>query len=165
MSEVDLRSLSTGDLLRTYSSLIGELRKRGIVRSSNAPAGDYSEFLFCKAFGWERQTNSAAGFDATGPDGARYQIKGRRLTSFNSSRELSVIRKLKERPFDFLGAVLFNEDFSVARAAVIPIALVGSESKRSDHVNGWRFLLKDSIWDRPGVRDVTADIQSAAESL
>jgi hypothetical protein len=165
MTEVDLSGLSVSDLLKTYSRLLEELRRREIVRSSNDPAGDYSEYLFCKAFGWERQANSAAGFDAKGPDGLRYQIKGRRPTRHNSSRELSAIRKLKERPFDFLGAVLFNEDFSVARAALIPIDVVESESKRSDHVNAWKFLLKDSIWDVPSVQDVTVKLQSAVESL
>jgi hypothetical protein len=165
MAEVDLDSLSVPDLLRTYTRLLQELRRREIVRSSNAPAGDYSELLFYKAFGWERQANSASGFDAKGGDGARYQVKGRRVTRYNSSRELSAIRKLKEKPFDFLAAVLFNEDFSISRAALIPISVVESESRYSAHVSAWRFLLKDSIWDMSGVRDVTADLKAAANSI
>jgi hypothetical protein len=165
MTGIDLASQSVADLLRTYAGLLEELRRRDVVRSSNGPAGDYSEFLFCRAFRWERQRNSAAGFDAKDSRGVRYQIKGRRVTRYNPSRELSAVRRLKDRPFDFLAAVLFREDFTVAKAALIPVDIVERESKYSNHVNAWRFLLRDSIWILPGVTDVTPALRDTALSL
>ena len=50
-----------------------------------------AEYLFCKAFGWKQADNSQANVDAIGSDGTRYQIKSRRLTRFNKSRQLSAI--------------------------------------------------------------------------
>jgi hypothetical protein len=47
--------------------------------------------------------------DAIGTDGLRYQIKGRPIARFRSSRQLSAIRNLTGAHFDFLAGVLFNE--------------------------------------------------------
>jgi len=55
---------TTAGLLETYGALLDEVRRRGIVRSSNNPLSDYGELLFCTAFGWRRTNNSAAGHDA-----------------------------------------------------------------------------------------------------
>ena len=165
MAEIDLKTLPVGELLKTYSRLLEELRERNIIRSSNGPVADYSEFLFCNTFGWARQTNSAAGFDASDSKGVRYQIKGRRPTRRNRSRELSVLRSLNGRPFDFLAAILFNEDFTVARAALVPVNEVLEQAKFSSHVNGWRFHLRDSVWGVPGVEDVTEQVRGFSRSI
>ena len=53
-------------------------------------------------------------------NGRRYEIKGRRITRHNSSTQMSVIRQLDACRFDFLVGVLFEEDFSVRRACVVP---------------------------------------------
>ena len=66
---------------------------------------DYAEMLFCRAYGWKMVRKSSAGFDATDDQGVRYQIKARRLTTHNRSRQLSAIRKLESGPFDYLAGV------------------------------------------------------------
>jgi len=88
---VDLTGLTPPQLLVLHSEVADELRKRGITRSSNNPTGDLAEYLFCKAFGWKQASNSQANVDAIGPDETRYRIKGRRVTRFNKSRQLSAI--------------------------------------------------------------------------
>jgi len=75
--------------LSLHSRVAEELRARGVTRSSNNPTGDLAEYLFCKAFGWTQAQKSHANIDAVGKDGTRYQIKGRRVTRFNNSRQLS----------------------------------------------------------------------------
>lgn len=35
------------ELLAGYAMVLAELRRRGVVRSANAPAGDYGEWLIC----------------------------------------------------------------------------------------------------------------------
>src|SRR5664280_580678 len=112
---MDLCELTPPQLLALHATLGDERRARGITRSANNPAGDLAEYLFCKAFGWNQAGNSHANVDAVGSDGTRYQIKGRRMTRFNSSRQLSAIRDLAGGHFDFLAGVLFNEDYSVKR--------------------------------------------------
>jgi hypothetical protein len=44
-----LGSLKDGELLLAYARLMEELRSRGIVRSSNNPVADFTEFLVARA--------------------------------------------------------------------------------------------------------------------
>lgn len=154
--------LSVQQLLQAYGAVLDELRRREVVRSLNSPISDYAEILFCKAFGWTREGNSASGHDATDERGVRYQIKARRLTQHSTSRQMSAIRNLDRDPFDYLAGLLVDDAFNVLRAAVIPVAVVRQRSAHVVHTNSWRFLLRDDVWAEPGVRDVTADIRSAA---
>src|SRR5436309_8455473 len=153
----DLSRWSPRELLALHAQIAEELRTRGITRSSNNPTGDLAEYLFCKAFGWKQAGNSNANIDAIGdPGGIRYQVKGRRMTRRNHSRQLSAIRDLGSARFDFLAGVLFSEDYSIVRAAIIPRAVVVERASFVSHTNSHKFLLRDDVWDAPGVRNVTA---------
>ena len=158
---MDITPLSVLELLNLHAKILEELRSRGVIRSSNNPVGDYSEHLFCSAFGWHQAGNSEKDADAIGKDGTRYQIKGRRLTSHNASRQLSAIRRLPEKNFDYIAGVLLNREFSILRAALIPHALVLEHSNYVEATNSWRFLLRDEVWNWPGVEDVTATLRDA----
>ncbi len=159
---MDVSRLSTLELLRAHGAILDELRRRNIVRSSNSPISDYAEELFCRTFRWTRENNSAAGFDATDATGVRFQIKARRMTNSPGARQLSAIRNLSAQPFDHLAAVLFESDFQIHRAALIPIALVKARVRRSAQTNSDVFHLRNDIWSQPGVIDVTAQLQATA---
>ena len=161
-SEMDISQLEPAELLALHAQVSDALRARGITRSSNNPAGDLAEYLFCKAFSWTQADNSKAHIDALGADGTRYQIKGRRITRYNRSRQLSAIRDLGGAHFDFLACVLFSEDYSIRRAAIIPCSVAVARATFQKHTNSHKFLLRDDVWEVPGVRDVTAEIRSVA---
>jgi hypothetical protein len=154
------------ELLELHAAILEELRERNIVRSSNQPLGDYAELLFSRAFNWTLENNSSSGHDATDDaTGLRYQIKGRRITAHNRSRQLSFIRRLPDKKFDFLAGVLFNADYSVRRAAIVPHALLEPRCRFSKHANGWLFKLEEGVWLLPDVRDVTNELKAAAAQL
>ena len=102
---IDLTKLSSTELLALYARISEDFRRRGLTRSSNNPVGDLAEYLFCKAFDWTQAGNSKANLDAVDSDGNRYQIKGRRPTRHNRSRQLSAIRDLNGNHFDVLAGV------------------------------------------------------------
>lgn len=158
---IDLDQLSIPELLSLHAQIGETLRERGIVRSANNPTGDLAEFLFCKAFGWEQAPNSERGFDATSADGTRYQIKGRRVHRRNKSRQLSAIRDLSGGHFDVLAGVIFDDDFRVIRAALIPLDVVKLRATYVAHTNSSKFMLRDEVWNELDVEDVTAEIQAA----
>ena len=163
--DTGLGDRSTRDLLRLYGRILTELRGREIIRSENAPVGDYAEYLVARAFGLRLVANSSIGYDAVGADGVRYQVKGRRITPWNRSRQLGAIRGLagETDPFDALIAVLFDAEMAVTKAVQIPIAVVRATSREQRHVNGWRLVLTDPVLAGPEIRDVTAEVQAAEE--
>jgi len=152
----DLQSFCISDLLTLFSGIIEELRQRNVTRSSNNPVADYAEYLCEKALTLHRAGNSTKGFDASDCDGARYQIKGRRLTRHSSFRQLGVLRDLDARPFDFLVGILFSEDFQVLKACLLPIEQVRANSEYIEHTNSWRFILRDNIWALPETKDISS---------
>ena len=157
--------LTVAELLRLHGDVLDELRFRQVLRSSNGPSGDYAELLFCRAFGWDIRNNSASGYDAADREGVRYQIKCRRLTPNNSSRQLSFMRRLPERPFDVLAGVLLDSAFLVQRAALVPFEVVQAKSTYVAHVNAWRLHLRDSIWEEPSVQDVTEQLRASQATI
>lgn len=162
----DLRPLTPDQLFGLYAELLEELARRGIVRSANNPVADYGEYLVARALALRLTDKSTTGHDAVAPDGTRYEVKSRRVTAANGSRQLGIIRNLEHRHFDFLAGVLFAADFSVLRACLIPIATLsaGGVATRDGHQNGWTVHLRDGVWARHEVRDITAALRAAAES-
>lgn len=158
---INLTSPSNRELLKLYTELMTELRSRGIVRTSNGPGADVAEGLVAKALSLTLNAASTAGYDGIDPNGRKIEVKCRRLTRHNDSRQLSAIRNLESAHFDFLAGVLFNEDFSVMKAALIPYQVVKDHAVFVKHTNGWKFVLRDSIWTLPGVEDITSRLKAA----
>lgn len=156
---IELNTIAAKDLLNLHARISDELRTRGVTRSANT-TGDLAEHLFCRAFGWKQMADAAKGLDATDEGGRRYQIKACRLSRGNPQRQLRALRGLKDVSFDHLAAVLFESDYSIIRAAIVPHALVLQFAKNDAHQNSSRFYLRDGIWTVPGVRDVTAELRA-----
>lgn len=158
---MNLAESSSRDLLALHAKIADVLRERGILRTSNNPTGDLAEHLFCTARKLEREKNSRHGFDARDPnDGKRYQIKARRCAPQDKLRQLSAIRNLDLADFDFLIGIVFSLDYKIQRAAQIPYATVKELVTLDGHVNGHRFLLKDDVWNVPGVKDITDELKT-----
>ena len=113
----ELRTMSEVELLQTHSEVITELHRRGVVRTKDNPLGGYTEWLVCKRLILQGERSSKKGFDAKDNQGTRYQIKGR--CSSDNSVQFSTIRKLEEHGFDFVIAIIFDEDYSVRLAVKI----------------------------------------------
>ena len=162
MKSASLKRMSGQELLKHFCDTLNELRDRKLVRSTNNPAGDYAEKIVKDALHLSLAEKSNAGFDATDSRDRRYQIKGRRITPHNQSRQLSFMRELESKPFDYLVGVLFEPDFSVKRAAKIPFRIVRERARYSTHTKAHRILLVDEIWGLKGVQDVTSLVATAA---
>lgn len=162
---MEIAKASAVQLLKTYSEVLAELRNRNLIRSTNNPVADISETIVARALELTLVTGSTAGYDATDAGGQRYEIKGRRITKANKSRQLSFIRALDKRHFEFLAAVLFNEDFSIMKACLLPYQTVAKLAKYVSHVNGWRIILSDGVWSESGVVDLTEPLRLILEKL
>lgn len=163
---IELKNLSIADLLNCHSLVLDELKSRQATRSSNNPTGDYAEFLFSRAFDWTLETNSKAGYDALNHAGDKFQIKSRRIVNGSASeRRLGTMRNIEQVNFDYLAAVLFNKDYKVSRAIIIPHSCVLRLMSKQSHVNGCFITLRDSIWNEPEANDVTDQLKDAEMKL
>ncbi len=160
-----LASLNVGAVLDLFVAIAEELKRRGITRSTNNPVADLAELYFEQALGLSRAPKSTKGYDATDAEGRKYEIKGRRLTRDNPSRELSAIRNIEGEHFDFLAGVLFEENLTILKACLIPRKVVLANSTHVAHTNSRKFLLRDEIWAIPTVQDVTAQLRTAEKRI
>lgn len=149
------------DLLVDYSRIIIELCDRGVLRSVNNPVADYAEYLASKALGLTRASLSTKGHDAIDENGKRYEIKSRRLTRKSKPTRFSAIRKLEEDHFDFLIAILFNENFTVNKAAIFPKDFVIKKSFWQKHVNAYILPIDNELWNSESGKDILSEIINA----
>ena len=143
---IDLKNLENGDLLQLYGRLMEELRQRKLIRSSNNPVSDYAEKIVCEKLKLSIQGKSSKGYDAIDEkSGIKYQIKARRVTSHNKSRQLGVIRNLDQKLFDYLIAVIFDESFKPIEIWRIPREAIPKYARYSQHQNGHILIIAGKV--------------------
>jgi len=162
MSDDDLRNAPVWQLLGTYRAILGELRRRGIVRTSNAPTGDYAEYLVARFFGGELAPNSERSWDVLAPSGVTVQVKARVSPegSGAGTRQLSAIRTWG---FDQLAVVLFDDDYSIRTARLLPVSAVRAVATFVPHVNGYRVVASDEFL--AGGVDITDELRAVAARI
>lgn len=134
-----------------HADVIDELHRRGVVRTGNNPIGDYTEWLVCDRLGLKLEPNSRASYDVIDTNELRYQIKGRRSKQSTGNVQLSVIRNLETKGFDYLIAVVFNSDYTIRFAAKIPHSVVSEVATYRSHVNGHVPIIRENVLQRVGV--------------
>lgn len=163
---IDPKISSVQDLLHLYVEILEELRSRKILRTANSPVGDYAEWLVADRLGFRLASNSTAGYDALDDQGVRYQIKCRRISRESKGRQLSAIRNLSTKDFDFLIVVLFDHQMEIDQVYKIPHSLVEQYAVYRKHVNAHILIMRGPILSDPWVENLThlfCDI--AAEDL
>ena len=79
---------------------------------------------------------------------------------------LAVVGEIRDvEGFDALAAVLFDHQYGVSRAALIPGVVVGERLKFVGHTNSHKFMLTDDVWEDGRVRDVTGALQAVESSV
>jgi hypothetical protein len=131
-------------LLATYELILAELRRRDVVRTNDAPSGQYAEWVARRVLGGELAPNSVKSYDLTTPVGERVQVKARviRNPAKAGERQLSPFRSFD---FDTALIVLFDTTYSVLRAVTLPAMLIFEHSRPSTHVNGRIFIARDAL--------------------
>lgn len=155
-----MQEQSSAALLRTYAAILAELRRRDVLRTNNAPLGDYVEYLAARAYGGKLEPNSNKSYDLTAPDGTRMQVKGRAIgPDTRPQAKFSPFRS-----FDFEVAVFVAVDletYDVSWAREVTVEDVKNAATYSAHVNGSTVRVGTAA--RLGT-DVTSAFVTAAEA-
>ena len=143
---INLQNLKDSDLLQLYANLMEKLRQRKLIRSSNNPVSDYAEKIVCEKMKLSIQGKSSKGYDAIDEkSGIKYQIKARRVTRHNKSRQLGVIRNIDQKLFDYLIVVIFDESFKPIEIWRIPRETIPKYARYSQHQNGHILILAGKV--------------------
>ncbi len=143
---------TTRQLLSDWASIMRELRGRGVVRTQNNPIGDIAEAIVHEHYGGTRGSFSQAGWDVMTAAGERLQVKALRRTSTGKRRNLSPIR---DRDYDAVIVVVFDEDFVVEDCLRLPRELVEQLFVHRPYVNGRIITLTQKLLEHPEVEHVT----------
>lgn len=154
----DLSQMSLGELAALHARVMQALRRRGVSRSGANLTAELAKFLFCSAYGWQEAPPWERRRSATGAEGERILIRGRRVRGYRPSRQLSVVRDVRE--IDVLAAVLLDDDYRVLRAALIPHAVVLDRRSFVRGTNSCRFTLSDDVWRDARVVDATGRLRA-----
>jgi hypothetical protein len=132
---MNLSEMSIGELLGLSRGVLAELRERKVIRTANAPTGDYVEWLVQRATGGVLEANSKRSWDLALPQGQRLQVKARTVVDprDRGQRQLSPFRSWD---FDAAVIVLFDDEFKVWKAACLPTLELEKHARFAKHVNG-----------------------------
>lgn len=156
---MNLGELKPIELLQLQASATAELKRRKIVRTNNNPLGDYTEWLVANMMDLKLAANSKSGYDAISDAGVTFQIKGHRVTPENPSRQLSAIRNYAENDFDWLIAVIFDKDFHVLNAYLVPHEVIGDYYPHRNHVNARVVVMSGAILQDKRVMEITEQFE------
>ncbi len=131
----DLESMTVAELLVSYEQIHDELTSRNVVRTRDAPAGQFAEWLARTALGGHLAPNSEKAYDLDNQEFGRVQVKCRVLRGKSGERRLSPFRS-KYAEYDRALILLFASNYEVARAVMLTSDQVSALTRRSDHVNG-----------------------------
>jgi hypothetical protein len=157
----DLSALSEADLFSFYPAILRELKSRGMIRTMNAPAGDYSEYLVATALSGKLAPSSEKSWDVLTNDGEKLQVKCRVVSdpATPSQLQLGIFRSFS---FDSAVVVLLSAaDYTVSRASKIPHHVVEScVGPYRKHVNGKVLFATPEIMGHPDATDLTAVLRA-----
>ncbi|MEN6622333.1 MAG: hypothetical protein ABFD50_12365 [Smithella sp.] len=163
MPDIAYKDLKTLELLRLYADMMDELLIRGVVRTMDNPVAGYAEYLACKVLSLRLEPISRKGFDATGVNGDKFEIKSRRIVSYGTPNRFSAIRDIEGHHFDYLIAIIFESDFRVKLAMQLPYDLVLKKAKLQGHTNAWILPVRESSWNDTSAIDLTSKFADTIE--
>lgn len=149
---------TTQELLAQYAAILVELKNREVVRTRNAPLGDYAEYLAQRAFGGTLLPNSEKGYDLLDSSGSRVQVKARTIgEGVRPSAKFSAFRSSGFDSALFLALDLGS--YQIEWARLVPRQEVEDVARYSPHINGssLRITKAAKMGD-----DVTERIRAAA---
>jgi hypothetical protein len=130
-----LDGVSNQDLLGSYAAILQELRRRGVVRTQNAPLGDYAEYLAAQVYAGELAANAVKSYDLRAADGRRVQVKARAIGP--GPRAGEVFSAFRSFDFDVACLIAFDSaTYGLRWAREVSAVEIKTAGRYSPHVNG-----------------------------
>ena len=162
----EMARLKLPALLQLNKMILDELKRRGVVRTNNNIVGDLAEKLFAEALGWTLAENSQSGYDAVSASGQTYQIKARRCAAGQNTVRFGAIREMGKEQFDYLAYVVFDENYLIRQAAILPRKQVSELCLHQSYTNADILCVNlNTILDSRDTEDVTDLLRRTLDKL
>lgn len=160
----ELERVPLQELFARYGAILRELRRREVVRTNDAPAGGWAEYLICRYLAGTAAPKSEKSWDVLAADQRRIQVKARVVfdPGNRSQRQLSSLRSFS---FDMLAVVLFDDLHAVWRAVLLPVDEVKKHARPDPHVNGQRLMATDTLLNLVAATDITEELRRLANGM
>jgi hypothetical protein len=156
----DLSTFSESGLFSLYRAILKESKSRHVIRTDNAPVGDYAEYLVATALGGQLAPNAEKSWDVLGSDGEKLQVKARVVSEPPEPGQLQ-LAPFRSFGFDSAVIVLLSAaDYAVSRASKVPRYVVESSAVYRQHVNGKVLFARPEIMGHPDAMDLTATLRA-----
>lgn len=159
---INLGALAPTQLLELYARIVKELLGRKIIRTRNAPVGDYAELLVAEHFGGELAKASVKSYDVDTHLGT-IQVKARVIQK--GDRRAHQFSAFRSFDCDHCLFITFDADtYQVSRAIMLPPVSVEAVGKKSAWVNAHVVNLNQIAAAADGV-DVTRELQATQKRV
>jgi hypothetical protein len=158
--EPDLSTFSDSGLFSLYRAILSELKSRDVIRTENAPVGDYAEYLVATALGGHLAPNAEKSWDVLGNDGEKLQVKARVVAEPARPGQLQ-LSPFRSFGFDSAVIVLLSATgYAVSRASKVPRHVVETFAIHRKHVNGKVLFARPDIMGHPDATDLTTALRA-----
>ena len=155
---MNLEAMDRRELVDTYLMLLERLKCRGLMPIYGNLTGGLSEWIACQALSLTPRRGNTRDIDAVSEDGnTTYQIKGRRNEKPNTVHT-GIIHGLELRPFQFLVAIVFDGQYLVHRALVVPYDTVLALAEPNDRNDGHYLKVDADLAGRGDVYDFSCRV-------
>lgn len=157
----DFSTFSKREVVSLIFSAMSYLKNQDVIRTGNALAGDYAEYLVAAALNGQLAANSQKAWDVLLANGEKIQVKSRRVSDpvIPGQLQLGVFRSFD---FDFAVIVLLRDDDAhVVRAAKVARHVIESSTSYQKRVNGNVLSASAKVMSHPDAIDLTALLQAA----
>lgn len=120
---MELEKLTTSELIKTYSGIISQLKKRGVIRSKNL-LGDLGEYLAIEHFNatpdlpnLQAAPTGTQNIDAISRNGERYSIKSTtgNLTGVFYGLEPPGSSNIEKQKFEYVLIISFSGNYELQK--------------------------------------------------
>jgi hypothetical protein len=142
--KANLKRATIGELLALSRQVLVKLRSRDVIRTTNAPTGDYAEWLV------QRVVKGTFGVEVKSKLGRHDAERGPLAGQGTGSRRHQEPRPTSVVSVPVLGLpfaviVLFDDDFKVRKAACLSAEQLKAVARYAKHVNGHLVFATDEL--------------------
>ena len=152
---VDLKNMTTEEIIELYSASIKELKEREIIRTKNV-IGELGEYLSIKYYnntpGLPKLQAAPIGtqnIDAIGINGERYSIKSTStyLTGVFYGLEPKGSKKEDQQKFEYVIICRFDEDYQLKEILEIDWDTFIENKRWHSRMNAWNLNLSKKLYE------------------